>query len=357
MSTYFWLLPSVATYEAGSSLCFIAANGEVLEFEGLASLRSSFSEIWSGDMPVEHGSSPIFEQILVPQLESRGWLASLSCPLGELIASHPGLSREITYFGHLYPHNLDTHFRALSRKRVLIIGCGGVGSNLAFAFCSNAVGHVTVVDPDVVEQSNLNRQFLYSNDDIGRPKVDVLAKELGNRFTATKIEPVHGDFDKGCIAKQLIDETDLIVVCGESKILYDDPSLCTNTPIMTCGYRGPTAIAGPLTSRHHGTACWECIISTHSRASITALAEAKHPSGRDWNPSGHAVNSIAGALCSSICISFLSGQSDTSKHLGVQYEFAMKSLHTRSTKVTPRSCAHTIQDTEDASPRKNPLDS
>lgn len=66
----------------------------------------------------------------------------------------------------------------LKEKKVLICGCGGVGSFVAEALCRSGVGHIDLIDHDVVEPSNLNRQLMSAKDNIGRKKTEVLAERL-----------------------------------------------------------------------------------------------------------------------------------------------------------------------------------
>ncbi|MFF1765049.1 HesA/MoeB/ThiF family protein [Streptomyces sp. NPDC058249] len=66
----------------------------------------------------------------------------------------------------------------LRRARVLLIGVGGTGGFAAQSLVASGVGHVHCVDPDVVELSNLNRQPLYRESDLGRPKVDAAVATL-----------------------------------------------------------------------------------------------------------------------------------------------------------------------------------
>lgn len=72
----------------------------------------------------------------------------------------------------------DPALRArLAASHVAIIGCGGLGSNAAAMLLRSGVGELTLIDFDVVEESNLNRQ-LYFADQIGRPKTEALAETL-----------------------------------------------------------------------------------------------------------------------------------------------------------------------------------
>jgi len=76
------------------------------------------------------------------------------------------------------PLQTDSEMRArLAASSVAIIGCGGLGSNAAAMLLRSGVRTLTLVDFDVVEESNLNRQ-LYFRDQLGRPKVEALADTL-----------------------------------------------------------------------------------------------------------------------------------------------------------------------------------
>ena len=66
----------------------------------------------------------------------------------------------------------------LRAARVLVVGVGGVGSWCAEALVRTGVGHVTLVDDDVVAESNLNRQCPATAKTIGRPKVEAMAERL-----------------------------------------------------------------------------------------------------------------------------------------------------------------------------------
>ena len=67
---------------------------------------------------------------------------------------------------------------ALRTKRVILFGVGGVGSWCAEALIRTGLMHLTIVDDDVVQASNVNRQLPATRETIGRPKVEVLKERL-----------------------------------------------------------------------------------------------------------------------------------------------------------------------------------
>jgi sulfur carrier protein ThiS adenylyltransferase len=79
----------------------------------------------------------------------------------------------------IYERNVPGTTEKLQKATVGIAGCGGLGSNAAVALVRAGVGHLILVDHDVVEISNLNRQY-YFQSDIGKRKVEALAAHLRN---------------------------------------------------------------------------------------------------------------------------------------------------------------------------------
>lgn len=70
------------------------------------------------------------------------------------------------------------HLARLASSRVLVVGLGGVGSWAAEMLCRSGVGHLTLVDADSVDVTNINRQMPALVSTVGRPKCDVVAARL-----------------------------------------------------------------------------------------------------------------------------------------------------------------------------------
>ena len=78
--------------------------------------------------------------------------------------------------------------RRLEAASVLLLGAGGLGSPAAFYLAAAGVGHLRLVDDDVVERSNLQRQILHADADVGMPKVDSAEVRLSALNPRTTIE-------------------------------------------------------------------------------------------------------------------------------------------------------------------------
>ena len=142
--------------------------------------------------------------------------------------------------------------------RVLVVGIGGLGCPAALALARSGVGTVGLVDPDVVESSNLPRQLLYEERDVGRPKVEVAAERLRSIAPAIRLVTrrarftVHDaawlrDFDV------VLDGTDSIA----AKFDVSDAAVAARVPLVHAGaidFR-----AQLLTIVPRVTACYRCV--------------------------------------------------------------------------------------------------
>ncbi|MFO0762815.1 MAG: HesA/MoeB/ThiF family protein [Byssovorax sp.] len=75
---------------------------------------------------------------------------------------------------------------------LLLVGAGGIGAPAALALGAAGLRSLAVVDDDRVELSNLHRQILFTDRDIGRPKLDAFAEALARRFSGLSITLVPG---------------------------------------------------------------------------------------------------------------------------------------------------------------------
>jgi len=98
----------------------------------------------------------------------------------------------------------------LKRSRVVIAGAGGLGSPIAIYLTAAGIGMIRMIDHDQVALSNLNRQILHREEDIGRKKVDTARTKLRNLNSAVEIEAITETITEGNVS-QLVDGCDVIV--------------------------------------------------------------------------------------------------------------------------------------------------
>jgi adenylyltransferase/sulfurtransferase len=142
----------------------------------------------------------------------------------------------------------------LGASRVLIVGCGGLGAPVIQLLAAAGVGTLTLIDDDVVEPSNLNRQTLFSVDDVGRRKADVAAAFVGRLDPAVVVVPVVERLT-ATRARAVVREADLIVDCSDglpTKYLLNDACVREDRPLVhgaATGWSGQVVVipgrAGP----------------------------------------------------------------------------------------------------------------
>lgn len=84
----------------------------------------------------------------------------------------------------------------LADSSVLVVGAGGLGGPLLYALAGAGVGRLVVVDGDTVSLSNLNRQFLFDQADLGRPKAEAAARRLSAFNPDLRVEGVEAWLDE-----------------------------------------------------------------------------------------------------------------------------------------------------------------
>lgn len=97
----------------------------------------------------------------------------------------------------------DEALERLSGARVMVLGLGGVGSSCAEALARGGIGHLVLVDRDVVAPSNINRQALAFTSTLGRPKAEVMREMALDINPRCDVVAEQAFIDKDRIAEQL----------------------------------------------------------------------------------------------------------------------------------------------------------
>jgi len=138
--------------------------------------------------------------------------------------------------------------RRLNAASVLIAGCGALGSNSAEILARAGIGRILLIDSDVVELTNLQRQGLMDAADVGRPKADVVAEALRQinpeiRIAAEVVRIAAGNIER------LITDIDLVLDGFdnlESRYLLNDACVKSAIPWIFATVAGTFGMTMPI---------------------------------------------------------------------------------------------------------------
>lgn len=149
--------------------------------------------------------------------------------------------------------------KKLLAARVLVIGAGGLGSPAAMYLAAAGVGTIGIVDDDVVDLSNLQRQIIHGTDNVGMPKVESAAETVTSINPDVTVKPYHIRVSAGNIA-ELIAGYDVIVDAADNfstKFLINDACVLAGKPYI---YGGALRFEGQLMTYVPGRGpCYRCI--------------------------------------------------------------------------------------------------
>lgn len=143
----------------------------------------------------------------------------------------------------------------------LLIGVGGLGCPAALALARAGVTRMTLVDADTVDVTNLHRQPLHHDVDVGRPKVESAAETLRARFPALQLRLVR-ERVTAANAESLFRAHDVVLDCTDgvhTKFLLSDAAVLTGTPLV---YAGVLRFEGLAMRIQRDGPCLRCLFET-----------------------------------------------------------------------------------------------
>ncbi|KAL2134128.1 hypothetical protein VTI74DRAFT_951 [Chaetomium olivicolor] len=174
---------------------------------------------------------------------------------------------------------------AMEKMKVLVIGAGGLGCEILKNLALSGFKDIHVIDMDTIDISNLNRQFLFRQSDVGKYKAEVAARFVEKRVKGVKITPYNcriQDFDNDFYMQFQL------VVCGLDSIearrwinatlvdMVDEDTQDSLKPLIdggTEGFKGQARVILPMM-----TSCIECQLDMHApRAAVPLCTLASIP--------------------------------------------------------------------------------
>ncbi len=198
----------------------------------------------------------------------------------------------------------------LAASHVVVLGCGGIGNQIACALAAAGVGKLTLIDEEPVEISTLTRQFVFAESDLGQPRTETLRRELSRRASQTVVDivdtPLRKDEDFASIP-----DCDLIVVSADSGGLMprlNAHAVRRKIAYVDVGFVQDVAVWGPFVIPGR-TGCHAChsLVATEPKPGDLAWSLIREINGRYQAPAFGAVNMASASHASLDCLRYLGG--------------------------------------------------
>jgi molybdopterin/thiamine biosynthesis adenylyltransferase len=212
----------------------------------------------------------------------------------------------------------------LAQKSALVIGLGGLGCPSALALARAGVGRLVLCDDDIVDVSNLHRQILYSEADVGRHKLDA-AREALLAEGAQVVDVVRSRFLPEN-SRTLVQDMDVVLEGADNfatKFLTADTCFLEGVPVVhgaAIRFQGTAFSVKPT-----GRPCYRCLFED-------LLPAEQAPNCNGSGVFGPVVG-VVGALVADLALDVLLGQGDRQNSI---FSFDGKKLTMRSVAISPR---------------------
>lgn len=167
----------------------------------------------------------------------------------------------------------------LRNAKICVVGVGGIGNPIVTQLAAMGVGKLKIVDRDVVEISNLHRQHLYNEADIGKVKVEVAAERLKKINHHVQIEAVPLSITK-YTAESIVKGMDIIIDAldtVDARYALNDACIKYNIPFIYAGALG--MLGSVCTILPNKSACLRCMFPALAEEDMpTCSTEGVHPS-------------------------------------------------------------------------------
>src|SRR5215210_7024011 len=167
----------------------------------------------------------------------------------------------------------------LRNSKVCVVGIGGIGNPVVTQLTAMGVGKIRIVDRDVVEISNLHRQHLYTEQDIGKVKVEAAIEHLKRRNTDVEIEALPISITTHT-AENIVKGFDVVIDALDSidaRYALNDACIKQHIPLIYAGALG--MLGSVCTILPNQSACLRCIFPALSEDDMpTCSTEGVHPS-------------------------------------------------------------------------------
>ena len=164
----------------------------------------------------------------------------------------------------ILPEIGDAGQDALKATRLAIIGAGGLGTPALISAATAGFGHITIIDDDVIEATNLNRQFLFHEKQTGQSKAEVAAKAALAQNPHISVTALSQRFNDSN-AEQIVATHDIIIDASdnpETRYCANRATLRTRAVLIFVSairFEGQLAVFAPPQEQDEPHGCYECL--------------------------------------------------------------------------------------------------
>jgi len=158
----------------------------------------------------------------------------------------------------------------LSNASVLIVGMGGLGNPVSLYLNAAGVGNLYLTDNDHVDITNLQRQIMFTENDVGTNKADTAKCHLEERNGKTNIEAIDERLDQE-LCDYYFPLVDLVIDCTDNiatRYLLNKNALAHNVPLIIGAATGFDGQAMFINPNINDTACYQCLFPESNQAPV-----------------------------------------------------------------------------------------
>jgi len=242
--------------------------------------------------------------------------------------------------------------RRLREARVAVLGVGGLGGRTAWELACCGVGELRLIDGDLVETSNLDRQIQYVEADLGRRKVEAMAERLRAFNSATTVEATFGRIESEAELAEYIAGADVVIDAAdwpahEIEFWCNAACFAAGIPYIAMSQLPPLVRVGPLYVPGM-TGCYACQDIRYRREYPlydTAIAQRRAKSSPA--PSLGPPCGVIGGLVAMDVVHHLTGLAEPAT-LGVGYTFDLRTMEIEREPIVPEPACPVCADLQPA---------
>lgn len=159
---------------------------------------------------------------------------------------------------------------ALQQAKVLIVGMGGLGNPAAHYLAASGIGKLYIADGDVIELSNLPRQTLFSDQDIGSNKAQTAQEKLQRQYPDIDIEVIDEMLDDE-LASYYLSHVDVVLDCTDNinaRYLLNQHCVALKVPLIIGAATGFDGQCLVVNSTQKNSACYQCLFPKAKQAPV-----------------------------------------------------------------------------------------